>query len=77
MKSKAIKRNDGTTVIYHRFPRGNDIVSTAQSHNAYWGSVDTAPEDVDFVIDNGVFYYKTYDRDKNLVWQKMYVGGAA
>lgn len=36
MKSIAIKKSDGVTVtIYHRFPSGNDIVSTAESHNAY------------------------------------------
>lgn len=78
MKSIAIKKSDGVTVtIYHRFPSGNDIVSTAESHNAYWGPVESAPETVDFIIDGDIFYYKTYDRDNNIVWQKMYIGGAA
>lgn len=36
MKSIEIQKANGTgTTIYHRFPRGNDIVSTAESHNAY------------------------------------------
>lgn len=76
MKSIEIKKGNGTgTTIYHRFPKGNDIISTAENHNAYWGTVESAPENVDFVIDNNIFYYKTYDRDKNIIWQKIYVGG--
>jgi hypothetical protein len=78
MKSIEIKKGNGTgTTIYHRFPRGNDIVSTAENHNAYWGPVESAPSNVDFVVDGDILYYKTYDRDKNIVWQKIYVGGAA
>lgn len=77
MASAAIKKANGEgKTIYHRYPEGNDIVSTEINENAYWGTLKTAPENVDYIIDGKTYYYKTYDREKNLVWQKIYLGGA-
>lgn len=76
MKSVKIKKANGTgETIYHRLQTGNDIVSTTENHNAYWGSINTAPDGVDFVIDGSNYYYKTYDRNNNIVWQKIYLRG--
>ena len=76
MKSRIIKKaNDTGETIYHRLQTGNDIVSTTENRNAYWGDVNSAPNNVDFVVDGSNYYYKRYDRNKNIIWQKIYLRG--
>ncbi len=76
MKSRKIKKENGTgSTIYHRLQTGNDIVSTTENRNAFWGDINSAPSEADFVIDGNDYYYKRYDRNKNIIWQKIYLRG--
>jgi len=66
MKSRIIKRNDGTNVIYHRYPEGNDIVSTDEYINLFMGNIGLGTEDnCDFIVDGNSYYYKYDDGVKD------------
>lgn len=62
MKSIEIQKANGAgTTIYHRFPKGNDIVSTAENDNLYIGNIKAANIINDFVVDGNTFYYQVKD----------------
>ena len=52
MKTREIERANGTgTTLYHRLEEGNDIVSTNINDNIFIGDKNSAPDNVDFIID--------------------------
>ena len=79
MKTREIERANGTgTTLYHRLEEGNDIVSTNINDNIYIGDKNSAPDNVDFIVDGNDIWFKVYIEKglkKEARWQKMYLRG--
>ena len=76
MRSIKVKKANGSgDILFHRLESGNDVVTTNENKNIFYGSIDSAPDTADMVIDGNNYYYKSKDINNNIKWQKMYLRG--